>query len=97
MEEVYEWCNLMDHQKIFYTNLFVIDDFVSIETKEKNQSHAEVSKKIIADMKNYISDLWTKRDYDNNWQTKFGCFSYDSNCFFCILHQCCSQKVNISL
>ena len=21
-------------------------------------------------MKNYISDLWSKRDYDNNWQTK---------------------------
>ena len=60
----------MDHHKIFYTNLFVIDDFVSIETKEKNQSHAEVSKKIIADMKKYISDLWTKREYDNNWQTK---------------------------
>ena len=21
-------------------------------------------------MKKYISDLWTERDYDNNWQTK---------------------------
>ena len=21
-------------------------------------------------MKNYINDLWQKRDYDNNWQTK---------------------------
>jgi hypothetical protein len=45
----------MDHQKIFYTNLFVLDDFY------KNNTDS---------MKKYISELWTKRDYDNNWQTK---------------------------
>jgi len=45
----------MDHQKIFYTNLFVLDDFYKDDTDS---------------MKKYISELWTKRDYDNNWQTK---------------------------
>ena len=45
----------MDHQKIFYTNLFVLDDFY------KDGSTA---------MKKYISDLWVNRDYDDNWQTK---------------------------
>jgi|TARA_B110000977_G_C10799957_1_gene385901 uncharacterized protein (TIGR02466 family) len=52
----------MDHQKIFYTNLFLLDDFVPQITPSE--------KKIVEGMKNYISDLWSKRDYDNNWQTK---------------------------
>ena len=45
----------MDHQKIFYTNLFVLDDLY---------------KDITASMKKYISDLWTNRNYEDNWQTK---------------------------
>ena len=45
----------MDHQKIFYTNLFVLDDFYKDST---------------ASMKKYISDLWTNRQYEDNWQTK---------------------------
>ena len=45
----------MDHQKIFATNLFVIDDFYNSDIKEMIQ---------------YISDLWVNRDYDDRWQTK---------------------------
>ena len=41
----------MDHQKIFYTNLFVLDDFYKDST---------------ASMKKYISDLWTNRQYEDN-------------------------------
>ena len=44
----------MEHQIIFPTNLFVIDDFYNSDTTA---------------MKKYISDLWTDRDYDENWQT----------------------------
>ena len=52
----------MDHQKIFYTNLFVIDDFIPTATNAEQER--------IDGMKKYISDLWSKRDYDDNWQTK---------------------------
>ena len=52
----------MDHQKIFYTNLFVIDDFIPTATNAERER--------IDGMKKYISDLWSKRDYDDNWQTK---------------------------
>ena len=52
----------MEHQKIFATNLFLIDEFIPQSTT------AEVG--IVSGMKKYISDLWTNRDYDNNWQTK---------------------------
>ena len=52
----------MEHQKIFYTNLFLLDDFVPQVTSTE--------KKIVNDMKKYISDLWANREYDNNWQTK---------------------------
>ena len=52
----------MDHQKIFYTNLFVIDDFIPTSTNAEKER--------IEGMKKYISDLWSKRDYDDNWQTK---------------------------
>jgi len=45
----------MAHHKIFSTNLFVLNDFYKGDTEP---------------MKKYISELWTKRDYDNNWQTK---------------------------
>ena len=45
----------MEHYKLFPTNLFVYDEFY---------------KQDVGDMKKYISDLWNKRDYDNNWQTK---------------------------
>ena len=45
----------MEHQIIFPTNLFVIDDFYNSDTTA---------------MKKYISDLWKERDYDVNWQTK---------------------------
>ena len=45
----------MEHQIIFPTNLFIIDDFYNSDTTA---------------MKQYISNLWTNRDYDVNWQTK---------------------------
>ena len=54
--------HIMDHQKIFYTNLFVIDDFIPTATNAEKER--------IEGMKKYISDLWSKRDYDDNWQTK---------------------------
>ena len=46
----------LNHQKIFSTQLFVVDDFLNNFYTTK--------------MKKYILDLWNKRDYDNNWQTK---------------------------
>ena len=45
----------MDHQKIFPTHLFLIDNFYNSDTTE---------------MKKYISDLWKGRNYDSNWQTQ---------------------------
>ena len=52
----------MDHQKIFSTNLFILDDFLpQVTTAEKD---------IVNGMKKYISDLWVDRKYDENWQTK---------------------------
>jgi uncharacterized protein (TIGR02466 family) len=45
----------MDHQKVFATNLFLIDDFYNSD---------------ITAMKKYISDLWVNRDYDDRWQTR---------------------------
>ena len=45
----------MDHQKVFATNLFLIDDFYNSD---------------ITEMKKYISDLWVNRDYDDRWQTR---------------------------
>jgi len=45
----------MEHQIIFPTNLFLIDDFYNSDTTA---------------MKKYISDLWKERDYDDRWQTK---------------------------
>ena len=45
----------MEHQKIFPTNLFLIEDFYKSDTTS---------------MKKYISDLWVNRDYDDRWQTK---------------------------
>ena len=52
----------MEHQKIFATNLFLLDNFIPQLTA------TEVSN--ILEMKKYIAELWTNRDYDNNWQTK---------------------------
>ena len=52
----------MEHQKIFYTNLFLLDDFVPQVTSTEKQ--------IVNNMRKYISDLWANREYDNNWQTK---------------------------
>ena len=45
----------MEHQKIFPTNLFLIEEFYHADTNV---------------MKKYIFDLWDNRDYDNRWQTK---------------------------
>jgi len=45
----------MEHQKIFPTNLFLIEEFYHSDTNV---------------MKKYIFDLWESRDYDNRWQTK---------------------------
>ena len=62
MEEVYKWRYIMEHQQIFSTNIFLIDEFIPQSVKSE--------KEVIDSMKKYISDLWTERDYDNNWQTK---------------------------
>ena len=62
MEEVYKWCDLMEHQQIFPTNIFLLDHFIPMST--------ESERSVLYGMKNYINDLWQKRDYDNNWQTK---------------------------
>ena len=51
----------MEHQKIFATNLFLLDEFVPQSTSSE--------KEVVNTMKKYISDLWTKRDYDKNFQT----------------------------
>ena len=52
----------MEHQQIFATNIFLLDHFIPMST--------ESERSILYGMKNYINDLWQKRDYDNNWQTK---------------------------
>ena len=44
----------MEHQKIFATNIFLLDDFMPGT----------------GEMKAYIHNLWRERDYDTNWQTK---------------------------
>ena len=44
----------MEHQKIFATNIFLLDNFIDNTDT----------------MKKYIGDLWEKREYDTNWQTK---------------------------
>ena len=53
---------MIEHQQIFPTNLFLIDHFIPMST--------ESERSVLYNMKNYINDLWQKRDYDNNWQTK---------------------------
>jgi len=53
---------MIEHQQIFPTNIFLIDQFIPQSVKSEKQ--------VIENMKKYISDLWTERDYDNNWQTK---------------------------
>ena len=52
----------MEHQQIFATNIFLLDHFIPMSTEQERS--------IMLNMKNYISDLWKERDYDNNWQTK---------------------------
>ena len=49
----------MEHQKIFATNIFLLDNFIPQVTA------TEVS--TILTMKKYISELWSERDYDDNW------------------------------
>ena len=44
----------MEHQQIFATNIFLVDDFIS-------EFHS-----INLGMKKYVSDLWNERDYDDN-------------------------------
>ena len=53
---------MIEHQQIFPTNIFLIDQFIPQSVKSEKQ--------VIENMKKYISDLWAERDYDNNWQTK---------------------------
>ena len=45
----------MIQHSVFATNIFVEDDFID--------------KSISSDMKQYIEQMWTIREYDNNWQT----------------------------
>ena len=44
----------MEHQKIFATNIFLLDNFMTGT----------------GEMKGYIHNLWKEREYDTNWQTK---------------------------
>ena len=53
---------MIEHQQVFPTNLFLIDHFIPMST--------EAERSVLYNMKNYINDLWQKRDYDNNWQKK---------------------------
>ena len=46
----------MDHQKVFATNLFVLDDFLT--------------ESVHTGIKKYIELLWKERTYDDNWQTE---------------------------
>ena len=46
----------MIQHSVFATNIFVEDDFID--------------KSISSDMKQYIEQMWTIREYDNNWQTE---------------------------
>ena len=50
----------MEHQKIFATNIFLLDNFIPQVTA------SEVS--AVITMKKYISEMWSQRDYDDNWQ-----------------------------
>ena len=52
----------MEHQKIFATNLFVLDNFLPQVTA------TEIS--TVLGMKKYNYELWSERDYDDNWQTR---------------------------
>jgi|TARA_R100000030_G_scaffold91291_2_gene76310 uncharacterized protein (TIGR02466 family) len=54
----------MDHQQIFSTNIFIIDEFI-IQKGKGSQGDIDIE-----NMKKYISNLWAERDYDDNWQTK---------------------------
>jgi len=55
VEEIYKWGNIVDHQKLFSTHLFLYDDYYKDSRSE---------------MKKYISDLWKDRNYDDRWQTR---------------------------
>ena len=46
----------MDHQKVFSTNIFVLDDFLT--------------ESVHTGIKKYIELLWKERTYDDNWQTE---------------------------
>ena len=46
----------MIQHSVFATNIFVEDDFID--------------KSISSDMKQYIEQMWTIREYDNNWQNR---------------------------
>ena len=45
-----------DHQKVFSTNIFILDDFLF----EEMASH----------MKSYIENVWKKRTNNDNWQSE---------------------------
>ena len=47
--------HLVIHHKVFATNIFVLDDFLT------ESVHTEIKK--------YIELLWKERTYDDNWQT----------------------------
>ena len=47
--------HLVIHHKVFATNIFVLDDFLT------ESVHTEIKK--------YIELLWNERSYDDNWQT----------------------------
>ena len=52
----------MDHQQIFPTNIFLVDNFIPLVTPTEKED--------VKGMKTYIFDLWSNREYDTNWQTK---------------------------
>ena len=44
----------MDHQQIFPTNIFLVDNFIPLVTPTEKED--------VKGMKTYIFDLWSKRD-----------------------------------
>ena len=55
MEEVYKWCNIMEHQKVFSTNIFIKDNFLVPQR--------------LPSMEEEILYLYSKRNHNKVWQT----------------------------
>ena len=52
MEEVYKWCDIVDHHKLFSTHLFVLDDFYKDSVNEMKKEVENTLSQLI-DQKNF--------------------------------------------